>query len=244
MEKKIETSVESNLLIKAQDLAKDYQVGEVTVRALRGVTFDVKPGEFIVVLGPSGSGKSTLLNILGGMETPTSGNFWFEDREVSAYSSGRLTDYRRKEIGFVFQFYNLVPNLTARENIELSAEISPDPMDVEELLDAVDLGERADHFPSQMSGGEQQRVAIARALAKNPRLVLCDEPTGALDYETGKLILELLEKVNKEMNKTLMVITHNAPIGGMGDRIFRLRSGKISDIIENERRKSSAEIEW
>jgi len=238
------TSVESGLLLRAQDLTKNYHVGEVTVRALRGVTFDVTPGEFIVVLGPSGSGKSTLLNMLGGMETPTSGKFWFEDREVSAYSPGRLTDYRRKEIGFVFQFYNLVPNLTARENVELSAEISPDPMDVEYLLDAVDLRERADHFPSQMSGGEQQRVAIARALAKNPKLVLCDEPTGALDYETGKLILELLEKVNEEMKKTLMVITHNAPIGSMAGRVFRLRSGTISDIIENETRKSSSEIEW
>ncbi len=237
-------SVESGLLIRAQDLTKNYRVGEVTVRALRGVTFDVRQGEFIVVLGPSGSGKSTLLNMLGGMETPTSGRFWFEDREISSYSPGRLTEYRRKEIGFVFQFYNLVPNLTARENVELSAEISPDPMDVDMLLDAVNLGERADHFPSQMSGGEQQRVAIARALAKNPSLVLCDEPTGALDYETGKLILELLEKVNREMKKTLMVITHNAPIGSMADRVFRLRSGRISDVIENETRKSSSDIEW
>jgi putative ABC transport system ATP-binding protein len=238
------SSVESSLLIRAQNLTKNYQVGEVTVRALRGVTFDVREGEFIVVLGPSGSGKSTLLNMLGGMETPTSGKFWFEDREVSAYSSGMLTEYRKKEIGFVFQFYNLVPNLTARENVELSAEISNNPMDVEELLDAVDLGDRADHFPSQMSGGEQQRVAIARALAKNPSLVLCDEPTGALDYETGKLILELLERVNQQMKKTLMVITHNAPIGGMADRIFRLRSGRISDMVENETRKTTSEIEW
>lgn len=244
MENETNTAVESDLLIRAQDLAKDYYVGEVTVRALRGVTFDVKPGEFIVVLGPSGSGKSTLLNMLGGMETPTSGKFWFEDREVSAYSPGMLTEYRRKEIGFVFQFYNLVPNLTARENVELSAEISDNPMDVEELLDAVDLGDRADHFPSQMSGGEQQRVAIARALAKNPSLVLCDEPTGALDYETGKLILELLERVNQQMKKTLMVITHNAPIGGMADRVFRLRSGRISDVVENETRKTTSEIEW
>jgi putative ABC transport system ATP-binding protein len=238
------TSIEGGLLLETQDLTKNYQVGEVTVRALRGVTFGVKPGEFIVVLGPSGSGKSTLLNMLGGMETPTSGRFWFEGKEVSAYSPARLTDYRRKEIGFVFQFYNLVPNLTARENVELSAEISTDPLDVEELLEAVDLRGRADHFPSQMSGGEQQRIAIARALAKNPKLVLCDEPTGALDYETGKLILELLEKVNKEMSKTLMVITHNAPIGGMADRVFRLRSGAISNIIENRTKKSSSEIEW
>ena len=244
MENETNTAVENDLLIRAQDLAKDYYVGEVTVRALRGVTFDVKPGEFIVVLGPSGSGKSTLLNMLGGMETPTSGKFWFQDREVSAYSAGMLTEYRRKEIGFVFQFYNLVPNLTARENVELAAEISTDPMDVEELLEAVELIDRADHFPSQMSGGEQQRVAIARALAKNPSLVLCDEPTGALDYETGKLILELLEKVNLEMKKTLMVITHNAPIGGMADRVFRLRSGRISSIVKNETRKSTSEIEW
>jgi len=244
MGNKSEASIENGVLIRAQDLTKDYHVGEVTVRALRGVTFDVKAGEFIVVLGPSGSGKSTLLNLLGGMESPTSGKFWFEDREVSDFSPAGLTDFRRNEIGFVFQFYNLVPNLTARENVELAAEISSNPMDVDELLDAVSLLDRAEHFPSQMSGGEQQRVAIARAVAKNPSLVLCDEPTGALDYETGKLILELLEKVNVEMKRTVMVITHNAPISRMADRVFRLRSGKISDIMENETKKSSAEIEW
>lgn len=244
MENLIETSVGNGLLLRAENLVKDYKVGEVTVHALRGVTFDVKKGEFIVVLGPSGSGKSTLLNMLGGMETPTSGSFWFEDSEVSSFNPRRLTEYRRKEIGFVFQFYNLVPNLTARENVELAAEISTDPMDIDMLLEAVELKDRANHFPAQMSGGEQQRVAIARALAKNPKLVLCDEPTGALDYETGKLILELLEKVNMEMQKTLMVITHNAPIGSMADRVFRLRSGGISDIKKNETRKKSSEIEW
>jgi putative ABC transport system ATP-binding protein len=231
-------------LLRVEELVKDYDLGEVVVHALRGATFDVAEGEFIVVLGPSGSGKSTLLNILGGMESATSGRFFFEDREISVLSPRELTRYRRSEIGFVFQFYNLVPNLTALENVELAGELSSEALDARGLLDAVELAHRADHFPAQLSGGEQQRVAIARALAKNPKLIRCDEPTGALDYETGKLILALLEKVNSEMGKTLMVITHNAPIGKLADRVMRMRSGTIAEITSNEKRLTSAEIEW
>ena len=234
----------SEFIIRTENIVKNYQLGEVLVEALRGISFNVKEGEFLVVLGPSGSGKSTLLNILGGMETPTSGKFYFENTDVSGYSPRELTIYRRKQIGFIFQFYNLVPNLTARENVQLSAQLSENPEDVEMLLYAMEMVDRADHFPAQMSGGEQQRVAIARALAKNPKVLLCDEPTGALDYETGKLILGQLERVNKQMGKTLLVITHNAAIGLIADRIVKLRSGNIHEIIENKEKKHFTEIQW
>ncbi|MFA4986928.1 MAG: ABC transporter ATP-binding protein [Candidatus Brocadiia bacterium] len=234
----------SSPILHVTNLTKEYGVGEAKVRALRGVSFDVREGEFIVVLGPSGSGKSTLLHVLGGMELPTTGSFLFDDREISSYDAAMLTQYRRREVGFVFQFYNLVPNLTAFENVQLAADLSKSHLDVVELMLEVGLGERMQHFPAQMSGGEQQRVAIARALAKNPRLVLCDEPTGALDYETGKLILALLERVNGGMGKTLVVITHNASIGQMADRVIKLRSGEITELIVNKHRALSSEIEW
>ena len=219
-------------------------MGEITVKALREAEFEIYKGEFIVVLGPSGSGKSTLLNILGGMDTPTKGKVFFEDREITNLSEKELTLYRRNEIGFIFQFYNLMGNLTARENVELAVEICEDTMDIDEVLDSVGLLDRADHFPSQMSGGEQQRVAIARAAAKNPKVLLCDEPTGALDYETGKSILKVLKKINKDYNRTVAVITHNASIGEIGDRVIKMRSGKITEYYKNDNPLDPERIEW
>lgn len=232
------------IAVKVTDLKKHYQMGEVTVKALRGDSFEIVDGEFIVVLGPSGSGKSTLLNMIGGMDQPTSGQVMFYEDEVTQYNEKELTQYRRDKIGFVFQFYNLMANLTARENVELATEICSDPLDIDEVMNDVGLDERKNHFPSQMSGGEQQRVAIARAVAKNPKLLLCDEPTGALDYSTGKSILRLLVDINKKYNKTVMVITHNAAIGNIADTVIKMRSGEIEEIIKNENPTAPERIEW
>jgi putative ABC transport system ATP-binding protein len=231
-------------IFKLESVSKIYKMGEVGVRALIGAEFDIKSGEVVVVLGPSGSGKSTLLNILGGMDTATSGRVFFQDNDISKYNENQLTLFRRKNIGFVFQFYNLMPNLTARENIELATEISDNPMNIEEVLEKVGLGDRAYHFPSQMSGGEQQRVAIARAVAKNPDVLLCDEPTGALDYNTGKLVLKLLRDINKETGKTVIIITHNQPIADMASRLIKMRSGEVVENYYNDSPKDPELIEW
>ena len=219
-------------------------MGAAEVHALRGVDLEVGAGEFIVLLGPSGSGKSTLLNILGGLDTPTSGSIVFQDQDLSGAGEATLTRYRREHVGFVFQFYNLIPSLTARENVALVTDIARDPMPPAEALAWVGLGERLDHFPAQLSGGEQQRVAIARAIAKRPQVLLCDEPTGALDYATGKLVLEVIARINAELGTTAMVITHNAAIAGMADRVLRLGDGRIVGESRPERKLSPAEISW
>jgi putative ABC transport system ATP-binding protein len=228
----------------ARGVTKVYDMGEVQVHALRGVDLELYESEFVVLLGPSGSGKSTLLNILGGLDAPTAGSVRFLDHELTGASEAELTRYRREHVGFVFQFYNLIPSLTARENVELVTTIAARPMDAAEALRLVGLGERLDHFPAQLSGGEQQRVAIARAVAKLPDVLLCDEPTGALDYETGKLVLEVLEKVNRELGTTTAVITHNAAIAAMADRVIRLRSGRIVEDRRNAVRARPADLEW
>ena len=228
----------------AHDLAKTYRMGEAEVQALKGVDLEIRPGEFIVMLGPSGSGKSTLLNILGGLDTPSAGEVRFLDHDLAGADEDELTRFRREHVGFVFQFYNLIPSLTARENVALVTDIAANPMAPEEALRWVGLGERLDHFPSQLSGGEQQRVAIARAIAKRPDVLLCDEPTGALDYETGKLVLEVIERVNRELGTTAMVITHNAAIAGMADRVLRLGNGRIAGETRPERKLTPAEISW
>jgi putative ABC transport system ATP-binding protein len=219
-------------------------MGEVSVTALQGVDVDIPGGEFVVLLGPSGSGKSTLLNILGGLDTPTSGEIRFLDQDLTRADEPTLTRYRRRHVGFVFQFYNLIPSLTARENVALVTDIADDPMPAAEALRWVGLGERLDHFPAQLSGGEQQRVAIARAIAKQPRVLLCDEPTGALDYETGKLVLEVIVRINGELGTTAMVITHNAAIASIADRVLRLANGKIVGETRPERKLSPSEISW
>ncbi|WP_206459239.1 ABC transporter ATP-binding protein [Anaerovorax sp. IOR16] len=231
-------------ILSAETLSKSYEMGEIQVNALDDVSFSIEEGEFVVVLGPSGSGKSTLLNIIGGMDQPTSGKVFLYSEEVTSYDEKKLTEYRRNKIGFVFQFYNIMANLTAEENVELATEISEDPLDVLEMLTAVGLNERKDHFPAQMSGGEQQRVSIARAVAKNPAILLCDEPTGALDFNTGISILGLLKKVNREMKKTVIVITHNTDIAFMADRVIKMRSGKIISNEINENPMSVEEIKW
>ena len=232
------------IVLQAENLSKTYQMGEVEVRALQDASFSIEEGEFVVILGPSGSGKSTLLNIIGGMDTPTSGMFQMMGDEITGLNEKKLTEYRRNKVGFVFQFYNIMVNLTAEENVELATEISEDPLSVTEILEAVGLGDRMTHFPSQLSGGEQQRVAIARAVAKNPTILLCDEPTGALDYATGISILNLLHKVNHEMGKTVVVITHNADIALMADRVIKLRSGRITENYLNEMPLAVEEIKW
>lgn len=231
-------------VFKLQHVSKEYKMGQVSVRALQSITCNIEDGEMVVILGPSGSGKSTLLNIMGGMDAPTHGQVYFQNINISTYSAKELTLYRREKIGFVFQFYNLMPNLTARENIELATELVSNPLDLDEILAKVDLKDRADHFPSQMSGGEQQRVAIARAIAKNPVVLLCDEPTGALDYSTGIKVLTLLQEINREMNKTVVIITHNQPIAQMADRIIKLGSGKIVEIIDNKQPLDPSQIRW
>jgi len=235
---------EAEALFEARGLSKIYVVGEVVVHALAGVDLDLYRGELVVLLGPSGSGKSTLLNILGGLDVPTSGCVRFLHHDLTNAGEEALTRFRREHVGFVFQFYNLIPSLTARENVALVTEISPRPMPPEEALERVGLGDRLDHFPAQLSGGEQQRVAIARAVAKRPDVLLCDEPTGALDCETGKIVLEVLARANEELGTTTAVITHNAAIAGMADRVVRMRSGAIVEIRRNERRASPAELEW
>ncbi len=231
-------------LFVATGLTRVYRVGEVEVRALDGVDLTLEAGDFVVILGPSGSGKSTLLNILGGIDAPTGGRVRFRDHDLVAADARELTRYRREHIGFVFQFYNLIPSLTALENVTLVTDISPAPMDPAQALALVGLADRADHFPAQLSGGEQQRVAIARAVAKRPDVLLCDEPTGALDFETGKVVLEVLERVNREAGATTVIITHNAAIAGMADRVLRLRSGRIVDDRRNAVKRPPAELEW
>jgi len=222
-----------NILFKVEDISKFYQMGEVTVRALENVSFEIYEGDFVVILGPSGSGKSTLLNIIGGMDTPTEGKVFFKDKEITNYSEKEFTNYRKDDVGFIFQFYNLIGNLTARENVELSTELCEDTLDIDEVLEAVQLKDRADHFPSQLSGGEQQRIAIARAAAKNPQVLLCDEPTGALDFETGVSILKVLKDMNEKYKRTVVIITHNGPIAQMGDRVIKMRSGQIIEDYKN-----------
>ena len=231
-------------VFRARAVTKIYRMGEAEVQALRGVDLEIGAGEFIVLLGPSGSGKSTLLNILGGLDTPTAGDVRFLEHDLSRADEAALTRYRREHVGFVFQFYNLIPSLTARENVALVTDIAADPMPANEALAWVGLGERLDHFPSQLSGGEQQRVAIARAIAKRPQVLLCDEPTGALDYETGKLVLEVIARINAELGTTAMVITHNAAIAGMADRVLRLGNGRIVGEQRPERKLTPAEIAW
>ena len=230
--------------IEFRDVRKVYKMGEVEIPALDGVSFQIKKGEFVVIAGASGAGKSTILNILGGMDTCTSGEILVDGEEVSKMDARQLTTYRRYDIGFVFQFYNLVQNLTARENVELAVQICKNPLDVDQTIEAVGLRERRSNFPSQLSGGEQQRVAIARALAKNPKLLLCDEPTGALDYQTGKAILKLLQDTCREQQMTVIVITHNLALTPMGDKVIRVKSGKIRSIEVNEHPKPIEEIEW
>ena len=230
--------------IEFRDVRKVYKMGEVEIPALDGVSFQIKKGEFVVIAGASGAGTSTILNILGGMDTCTSGEILVDGEEVSKMDARQLTTYRRYDIGFVFQFYNLVQNLTARENVELAVQICKNPLDVDQTIEAVGLRERRSNFPSQLSGGEQQRVAIARALAKNPKLLLCDEPTGALDYQTGKSILKLLQDTCREQQMTVIVITHNLALTPMGDKVIRVKSGKIRSIEVNEHPKPIEEIEW
>ena len=228
----------------ARGVEKTYRMGQTTVQALRGVDLEVDPGQFVVLLGPSGSGKSTLLNILGGLDTPSAGEVRFAGHDLSRADDAGLTRYRREHVGFVFQFYNLIPSLTARENVALVTDIAAQPMDAAEALRWVGLGERLDHFPSQLSGGEQQRVAIARAIAKRPEVLLCDEPTGALDYETGKLVLEVIARVNAELGTTAIIITHNAAIAQIADRVLRLGDGRIVGDERPARKLSAAEISW
>ena len=225
-------------------ISKIYRMGDIAVHALRGVDLDLYAGEFIVVLGPSGSGKSTLLNILGGLDVPTSGEVHYLDHNLTAAGDAALTRFRREHVGFVFQFYNLIPSLTALENVALVTEIAEHPMKPEDALGLVGLGDRLNHFPAQLSGGEQQRVAIARAVAKRPDVLLCDEPTGALDYATGKLVLEVLERANRQLGTIVAIITHNAAIAGMADRVVRLSSGAIAEVRHNERRISPSELAW
>jgi putative ABC transport system ATP-binding protein len=231
-------------VLRAHALTKTYGSGDSAVHALRAVDLEVAAGEFVVLLGASGSGKSTLLNILGGLDTPTSGEIWFEDHALHGASDEALTTYRREHVGFVFQFYNLIPSLTVAENVALVTDIAGQPMPVDKALELVALTPRRDHFPSQLSGGEQQRVAIARAIAKQPQLLLCDEPTGALDYATGKLVLEVIARINQELGTTALVITHNAAIASMADRVVRLADGRIASIEVPRKRLSPAELAW
>jgi len=231
-------------VFRAQGLTKVYKMGEVEVPALRGIDLELYAGELVVLLGPSGSGKSTLLNILGGLDAPSSGEVWYLDHKLTGATEKDLTRFRREHVGFVFQFYNLIPSLTARENVAAVTEIAEAPMRPEEALRIVGLGERLDHFPAQMSGGEQQRVAIARAIAKNPAVLMCDEPTGALDSETGVVVLEALEKVNRELGTLTVLITHNVGIADMADRVIRLSNGRIADIRRNAVKKLARELSW
>ena len=228
----------------ARGLTKIYRTGEVEIQALRGADFELNPGELVVLLGPSGSGKSTLLNILGGLDTPTSGVVRFRDHELTQASERDLTLFRREHVGFVFQFYNLIPSLTARENVALVTEIAAAPMQPEDALALVGLGERMDHFPAQLSGGEQQRVAIARAIAKQPEILLCDEPTGALDSKTGILVLEAIERVTRELRTSTADLTHNTVVGGMADRVVHIADGRIASSERNASRRPARELAW
>lgn len=230
--------------VKLKDITKVYHMGEVEIRAADNINFSIKKGEFVVIVGPSGAGKTTVLNILGGMDTATGGTLTVDGKDITAYDSRQLTGYRRDDIGFVFQFYNLIPNLTALENVELALQICKDPLDAKKVLEDVGLGDRLDNFPAQLSGGEQQRVSIARALAKNPKLLLCDEPTGALDYNTGKAILKLLQNMCRERGMTVIVITHNQALAPMADRLIHIKNGQVSHMETNENPMSIDEIEW
>lgn len=230
--------------VKLEGITKIYKMGEVEIRAVDGVDFAIEKGEFVIIVGPSGAGKTTVLNILGGMDTATGGKITVDEEDITRYTAKQLTGYRRNDIGFVFQFYNLVPNLTALENVELALQICKEPLDAKEVLEEVGLGNRLDNFPAQLSGGEQQRVSIARALAKNPKLLLCDEPTGALDYNTGKSILKLLQDMCRERGMTVVVITHNSALAPMADRLIRIKNGKVSKMERNEHPISIDEIEW
>ena len=230
--------------VRLVDVIKTYKMGEVEIHAVAGVNFNVKKGEFVVIVGPSGAGKTTVLNILGGMDRATSGRVLIDGEDISKFNNRQLTAYRREDIGFVFQFYNLVPNLTAKENVELALQICKNPLDAKTVLKEVGLEDRLDNFPAQLSGGEQQRVSIARALAKNPKLMLCDEPTGALDYNTGKSILKLLQDMCRERGMTVLVITHNSALAPMADRVIKIKNGTVSDIIINEEPVSVETIEW
>jgi putative ABC transport system ATP-binding protein len=234
----------SEVAVSARGLTKVYRTGDIEVHALRGVDIDLYTGEFVVLLGASGSGKSTLLNIIGGLDVPTEGKVLFRNQELTKASTGELTAFRRSHVGFVFQFYNLMPSLTARENVSLVTEIAEHPMSPAEALEIVGLGERLDHFPAQLSGGEQQRVAIARAIAKRPDILLCDEPTGALDSKTGIIVLEALEAVNRELGTTTAVITHNAVIADMADRVIRMADGRIAEVSSNAQRLDPQHLEW
>ena len=230
--------------VEFQDVGKTYHMGEVDICALHDASFQIEKGELVVIVGPSGAGKTTLLNILGGMDTLSEGKVFLDGVEVSAMNKKQLTMYRRLDVGFVFQFYNLIGNLTAVENVELANQICPHPLDAANVMKEVGLEERMKNFPSQLSGGEQQRVAIARALAKNPKLLLCDEPTGALDYQTGKAILQLLQDTGRKNNMTVIIITHNSALTGMADRVIRVKNGTVSSVEINEKPQDIAEIEW
>ncbi|GAA0806966.1 ABC transporter ATP-binding protein [Faecalicatena orotica] len=233
-----------NDFVKLEEITKVYKMGEVEIRAVDGINFAINKGEFVIIVGPSGAGKTTVLNILGGMDTATDGRITVDGEDITGFNSRQLTGYRRNDIGFVFQFYNLVPNLTALENVELALQICKNPLDARVVLEEVGLGDRLDNFPAQLSGGEQQRVSIARALAKNPKLLLCDEPTGALDYNTGKSILKLLQDMCRERGMTVIVITHNSALAPMADRLIRIKNGKVSSMEVNENPRSIDEIEW
>ncbi len=235
---------EQHVILEAKDLSKRYQMGEVTVHALRGDSFEIYEGEFVVVLGPSGSGKSTMLNLIGGMDRASGGEIHYKGQPLHNADEKRLTRYRRQAVGFVFQFYNLMPNLTAYENIMLSVEIAKHPLKVSDVLEEVGLADRADHFPSQLSGGQQQRVAIARAVVKNPDILLCDEPTGALDFTTGIQVLKLLQDFHHRHNKTVVIITHNAGIAAIADRVFHMRDGQIVQVDVNEHPLPPDEVAW
>lgn len=231
-------------LIEFKNVTKDYKIGEVTIKALSGVDFSISEGEFVVILGASGAGKSTILNILGGMDTATSGQVLVGDQEITSLGETKLTAYRGEKVGFVFQFYNLIPNLNALENVEFATEVCKNHLDAKDILHKVGLTDRIKNFPSQLSGGEQQRVAIARAVAKNPRLLLCDEPTGALDYVTGKSVLKLLQDLNKDTKKCVVLVTHNSAIAPMADKVIKVKSGRIESITLNEEKQSVEGIEW
>ena len=230
--------------VEFENVGKTYRMGEVSINALHDASFTVDKGELVVIVGPSGAGKTTLLNILGGMDTLSEGRVLLDGREISALNRRQLTEYRRHDVGFVFQFYNLVGNLTALENVELANQICKDPLDAEEIMRSVGLGSRMKNFPSQLSGGEQQRVAIARALAKNPKLLLCDEPTGALDYQTGKTILKLLQDTGRQTGMTVIIITHNAALTAMADRVIRVKNGTVESVTINDNPQDISEIEW
>ena len=240
----VQRAVAKGLVFQVQGLTKIYDMGEIKVEALRGIDLELSAGELVVLLGPSGSGKSTLLNILGGLDTASGGQVTYCGKDLTRATEKELTEYRRFHVGFVFQFYNLIPSLTARENVAVVTEIARNPMKPEDALGLVGLAERLDHFPAQLSGGEQQRIAIARAISKNPEVLLCDEPTGALDSQTGVVVLEALERVNRELGTATVIITHNVDIAGMADRVVHLSNGLIAEVTKNAKRKSPSDLKW